>query len=246
MDIFADLGINADQLFQDLGISDRQLMYNGSAISPNPVIKHLGNKPYSGGDFIFKEDIDTYQVFVPLESISSVPSTAFTIYSDAWSLVINGETKQGVLMVEPVVTNPIRRTLTIGIPSDVPSAFFGEHNAVITFTEKTQNLADNYNNRTDDYGNIRFTESNLPVQALIRSVAPSDTRFEYGTDLKSDRVAGYFVSPAFPQIQINQSAPITITNDHGSLSGQLTVTSFPIAATGKLPFQSFLGTIEYY
>ena len=246
MTFFDDLGINADQLFQDLGISDRSLLYNSTEILPKPVIKHLGNQSYSGGDFIFAEQIDTYKVFVPLDSITSVPSTAFTIYSDAWSLVINGDTKQGVLMVEPVVTNPVRRTLTIGIPSDVPSAFFGEHNAVITFTEKTQNLADNYNNRTDDYGNIRFTESNLPVQALIRSVAPSDTRFEYGTDLKSDRVAGYFVSPAFPQIQINQSAPITITNDHGSLSGQLTVTSFPIAATGKLPFQSFLGTIEFY
>jgi hypothetical protein len=138
-----------------------------------------------------------------------------------------------------VVTNPVRRTLTIGIPSDVPSAFFGEYNSVITFSQKTQN-------GLDGYGNIRFTESDLSVQALIRSVAPSDTKFEYGTDLKSDRVAGYFVSPAFPQIQINQSAPITITNDRSTLSGQITITSFPIAATGKLPFQSFLGTIEFY
>ena len=239
MDIFADLGINADQLFQDLGISDRSLLYNNTEILPKPVIKHLGNQNYSGGDFIFAEQIDTYKVFVPLDSITSVPSTAFTIYSDAWSLVINGDTKQGVLMVEPVVTNPVRRTLTIGIPSDVPSAFFGEYNSVITFSQKTQN-------GLDGYGNIRFTESDLSVQALIRSVAPSDTKFEYGTDLKDNRVAGYFVSPAFPQIQINQSAPITITNDRGSLSGQLTITSFPIAATGKLPFQSFLGTIEYY
>lgn len=239
MDIFADLGINADQLFQDLGISDRSLLYNNTEILPKPVVKHLGNQNYSGGDFIFAEQIDTYKVFVPLDSITSVPSTAFTIYSDAWSLVINGDTKQGVLMVEPVVTNPVRRTLTIGIPSDVPSAFFGENNAVITFSQKTQN-------GLDGYGNIRFTESNLSVQALIRSVAPSDTRFDYGTDLKDNRVAGYFVNPAFPQIQINQSAPITITNDRGSLSGQLTITSFPIAATGKLPFQSFLGTIEFY
>lgn len=239
MTFFDDLGVNADQLFQDLGISDRSLLYNNTEILPKPVIKHLGNQNYSGGDFIFAEQIDTYKVFVPLESISSVPSTAFTIYSDAWSLIINGDTKQGVLMVEPVVTNPVRRTLTIGIPSDVPSAFFGENNAVITFSQKTQN-------GLDGYGNIRFTESNLSVQALIRSIAPSDTRFEYGTDLKDNRVAGYFVNPAFPQIQINQSAPITITNDRGSLSGQLTITSFPIAATGKLPFQSFLGTIEYY
>lgn len=239
MTFFDDLGVNADQLFQDLGISDRSLLYNNTEILPKPVIKHLGNQNYSGGDFIFAEQIDTYKVFVPLESISSVPSTAFTIYSDAWSLIINGDTKQGVLMVEPVVTNPVRRTLTIGIPSDVPSAFFGENNAIITFSQKTQN-------GLDGYGNIRFTESNLSVQALIRSIAPSDTRFEYGTDLKDNRVAGYFVNPAFPQIQINQSAPITITNDRGSLSGQLTITSFPIAATGKLPFQSFLGTIEYY
>lgn len=239
MDIFADLGINADQLFQDLGISDRSLLYNNTEILPKPVVKHLGNQNYSGGDFIFAEQIDTYKVFVPLDSITSVPSTAFTIYSDAWLLVINGDPKQGVLMVEPVATNPVRRALTIGIPSDVPSAFFGENNAVITFSQKTQN-------GLDGYGNIRFTESNLSVQALIRSVAPSDTRFDYGTDLKDNRVAGYFVNPAFPQIQINQSAPITITNDRGSLSGQLTITSFPIAATGKLPFQSFLGTIEYY
>lgn len=239
MDIFADLGINADQLFQDLGISDRSLLYNNTEILPKPVVKHLGNQNYSGGDFIFAEQIDTYKVFVPLDSITSVPSTAFTIYSDAWLLVINGDPKQGVLMVEPVVTNPVRRALTIGIPSDVPSAFFGENNAVITFSQKTQN-------GLDGYGNIRFTESNLSVQALIRSVAPSDTRFDYGTDLKDNRVAGYFVNPAFPQIQINQSAPITITNDRGSLSGQLTITSFPIAATGKLPFQSFLGTIEFY
>jgi hypothetical protein len=239
MTFFDDLGVSADRLFQDLGISDRALLYNSTEILPKPVIKHLGNQSYSGGDFIFTEQIDTYKVFVPLESILSVPSTALTIYSDAWSLVINGDTKQGVLMVEPVVTNPVRRTLTIGIPSDVPSAFFGEYNSVITFSQKTQN-------GLDGYGNIRFTESDLSVQALIRSVAPSDTKFEYGTDLKSDRVAGYFVSPAFPQIQINQSAPITITNDQGSLSGQLTITSFPIAATGKLPFQSFLGTIEFY
>lgn len=239
MTFFDDLGVNADRLFQDLGISDRSLLYNNTEILPKPVIKHLGNQNYSGGDFIFAEQIDTYKVFVPLDSITSVPSTAFTIYSDAWSLVINGDTKQGVLMVEPVVTNPVRRTLTIGIPSDVPSAFFGENNAVITFSQKTQN-------GLDGYGNIRFTESNLSVQALIRSVAPSDTRFDYGTDLKDNRVAGYFVNPAFPQIQINQSAPITITNDLGSLSGQLTITSFPIAATGKLPFQSFLGTIEFY
>lgn len=239
MDIFADLGINADRLFEEAGISDRSLLYNGSEILPKPVIKHLGNQSYSGDDFIFAEQIDTYKVFVPLDSILAVPPSAFLLYSDAWSLVIRGETKQGVLIVEPQVANPIRKTLTIGVPSDVPSAFFGESNAVITFSEKTQN-------GLDGYGNIRFTESDLPVQAIVRSVAPSETRFDYGTDLKTNRIAGYFVNPAFPQVQINQSAPITITNAQGSLSGQITITSFPIAATGKLPFQSFLGTIEFY
>ena len=237
--IFDDLGINADQMFQDLGISDRALRYNGSEILPKPVIKHLGSQSYSGDDFVFAEQIDTYKVFVPLDSISSVPSTAFNLYSRAWSLVVNGATKQGVLIVQPQVANPIRKTLTIGIPSDVPSAFFGEHNAIITFQQNSQN-------GLDGYGNIRFTQSDLSVQALIRSVAPSDTKFEYGTDLKSDRVAGYFVNPAFPQIAINQSASVTITNQRGALSGQITITSFPIAASGKLPFQSFLGTIEFY
>lgn len=239
MDIFADLGINADRLFEEAGISDRSLLYNGSEILPKPVIRHLGNQKYSGGDFIFTEEIDTYKVFVPLDSISAVPSTAFVLYSDTWSLVIRGETKQGILIVEPQVANPVRKTLTIGVPSDVPSAFFGESNAVITFSEKTQN-------GLDDYGNLRFTESELSVQAIVRSVAPSETRFDYGTDLKTNRIAGYFVNPAFPPVQINQSAPITVTSDRSTLSGQITITSFPIAATGKLPFQSFLGTIEFY
>lgn len=237
---FQDLGVDADQTFQDLGINNRSLLYQGTEIQPKTIVKHKGFTSYSGGDFVYQELIDTYTANVPLDSLSALPPEAFEVYNNNWAIAVDGISKVARLITKPV-SNRVRRSLTFVVPSDVPSAFCGQSNSALTFTSKTQN-------GVDDYGNMAFTESNLVINAMLVTLGNTATKTDFGVDLKSNQVAGYFVSPAFPQVAIGQVAEMLITGSQSSIRGRVTITSFVISTSGygALPFKGFRGDIEFY